>query len=70
MVQKKDLYKGCKVHYKYNALATPENGMIKEVMEDNDEEVRVVFHCDNQWSNIDNYTAQLTGLRYLYEGWV
>lgn len=70
MVQKKDLYKGYKVHYKNHPSAKPENGMVKEVMESNDEEVRVVFHCDNQWSNLDNYTAQLTALTYLYEGWI
>jgi hypothetical protein len=62
---------GDKVHYSpqyYLKLPTKyENGIIKEVVDD--EYVRVVFHCNDDWENYNKYTGALTPVRDLYHGW-
>jgi len=55
---------GDKVHY-VNRIT--ENGIIKEVV-DNDY-VRVVFNCDQNWTRFQDYTSALTSTRVLFYGW-
>lgn len=63
---------GDKVHYsplrKYSLTKQYENGIVKEIVDD--EYVRVVYHCDNDWKNFKNYTSALTATRDLYSGWL
>lgn len=47
-----------------------EKGIIKEIVEESDNLVRVVYNCDNDWSNYKNYTSSLTDVRDLVSGWV
>ena len=32
--------------------------------------VFVVFHCNDDWEDFENYTAQSTPVEYLTKGWV
>ena len=72
MIETKNVNVGDKVYYdplkrfigfdiKY------ENGIIKEIVDD--EYVRVVYHCDNNWNNYQDYTGAMTAVRDLYLGW-
>ncbi len=45
-----------------------ENGMIKSVREYN--HVFVVYHCNEDWENFNNYTAQCTIISKLKAGWI
>lgn len=65
MININEIKIGDKVHYKTSYCH--ENGMIKEIV-DNDY-VRVVYHCDNNWKNFKNYTSALTATKNLYLGW-
>ncbi len=60
---------GDKVHYNRNG-GVIENGIIKEIPEDQNEWVRVVYHCANQWENYMNYTSALTHKSYLHNDWI
>ena len=46
-----------------------ENGMLKEVPDHTNTEVRVVFNCGGDWDNFKDYTSALTNLRDLTKGW-
>ena len=46
-----------------------ENGMIKEIRENNTEGVFVVYNCAGDWHNYQNFTSALTNLRDLKLGW-
>ena len=60
---------GTKVHYKpsYFPEYHYQNGIIKEIVNEN--EVRVVYNCNNEWNNFMDYTSQLTNIKDLYLGW-
>lgn len=72
MIDSKDVQFGDKVTYcgphikgmkpKY------EHGKIKEVVDE--EYVRVVYHCDNNWDQFENYTGAMTPVRCLMYGWI
>ena len=49
--------------------SAPENGIVKELVEDSHELVRVVYRCDGDWDNYQNYTSALTPLSRLSLGW-
>ena len=63
---------GDKVHYmpayklKDNIY---ENGIVKEIPDNQLEYVRVVYNCCGDWKNYQNYTSALTNIRDLYNGW-
>ena len=46
-----------------------ENGIVKEIPEHTNTEVRVVYHCAGEWDNFMNYTSQLTPITKLEIGW-
>lgn len=46
-----------------------ENGIIKRLAP-NGQGAFVVYNCNGQWNNIDNYTAANTNFRDLKLGWV
>ena len=46
-----------------------ENGMVKEVPEDSLVYIRVVYNCNGEWEDYQNYTGQSTNIRDLHEGW-
>ena len=46
-----------------------ENGRVKEIPNHTFDSVRVVYNCDGQWNNYQNYTSALTNLRDLKVGW-
>lgn len=46
-----------------------ENGVVKEIPEHTKKSVRVVYHCNGDWDNLENYTGALTSLRNLKFGW-
>jgi len=47
----------------------PENGIVKEIRENNIEAVFVVYNCAGDWKNYQKYTSALTNLRDLNKGW-
>lgn len=62
---------GQKVYYQpkhYNSDEW-ENGIIKEIPTHTNEAVRVVYNCNNDWDNYQNYTSALTKLEDLKLGW-
>lgn len=68
-----ELKPGTKVHYLPKAREgkdDPENGIIKSIPKDNQGAVFVVYHCNNDWDNYKDYTANLTKLTDLKIGWV
>lgn len=62
---------GAKVHYRHEDWAKNkwQNGIVKEIPENSVTDVRVVFHCAGDWKNFKEYTAQLTPLKDLTQGW-
>ncbi len=46
-----------------------QNGMVKEIPDHTNNEIRVVFHCGGEWDNFMNYTSQLTPINKLQLGW-
>lgn len=61
---------GDKVHYIGHEGAKPENGMVKEIPDNTNTEVRVVYHCAGEWDNFMDYTSQLTPINKLKMGWI
>lgn len=63
---------GDKVYYHppYKSIDMIENGIVKEIPSHTTTEVRVVFHCDNNWDNYSQYTSALTPIKDLYLGWL
>jgi hypothetical protein len=62
----KELKVGDYVHY-WPGYGKPENGRVKSVTKD---AVFVVFHCDNDWENYQDYTGQNTKIDHLQLGWI
>lgn len=60
---------GDKVHYISFDGATPENGMVKEIPDHTNTQVRVVYHCAGEWDKFMDYTSQLTPINKLEMGW-
>lgn len=46
------------------------NGRIKIVPDDYEGSVRVIFHCNEEWNNMVNYTSALTNVKQLRQGWI
>lgn len=44
-----------------------EKGVVKSLSDD--EHVFVVYHCDDEWNNYQNYTAARTRISDLVLGW-
>jgi hypothetical protein len=63
-----ELNVGDRVHYEPTYKA-PENGIVKSIPEEG-LSVFVVYNCDGDWNNYQNYTGALTDVRYLKPGWV
>jgi len=60
-----------KIHYiPFNGCdpSKHENGIIKAIQ--NEKYVFVVYHCNGDWKNIDNYTAASTRTTDLKDGWI
>lgn len=57
--------KGDKVTYN-SGLGSPEPDIVKRVESDL---VWVVYHCNEEWSRYEDYTAALTPLTFLTPGW-
>lgn len=70
-MEQSDLKVGSKVRYrpKHFEFGEFENGIVKEIPTHTDDAVRVVFNCDDDWDNYQNYTSALTNLRDLWHGW-
>jgi hypothetical protein len=66
-----DLRIGQKVHYqpKHYGPTRWENGMIKEIREDELDAVWVVYNCNGEWERFKEYTSAKTNLRDLEFGW-
>ncbi len=62
---------GDKVHYQPSHYEDEEweNGIIKEIREENPSCVWVVYHCADDWDNYTNYTSAQTKLLDLKPGW-
>lgn len=72
MVDVAKLKKGDKVHYMpehYIKENKYENGIVKEVPGSLYDSVRVVYNCNGDWVNYDDYTSALTNVRDLHLGW-
>lgn len=63
-----ELYVGQKVRYLPKGVMGWENGIIKEIREE-DNAVFVVYNCNDDWDNYQNYTAARTNLSDLKDGW-
>jgi len=57
---------GSKVTY----IPKNEHGIIKEIPSFTNSQVRVVFHCADEWDKYRDYTAQLTNKSDLQIGWL
>lgn len=71
MIRKSEVHPGCEVTYVSHG--TKQYGIIKSIPEDNDHTkncVFVVYHCDGNWGNYEDYTAALTNCDDLRLGWV
>jgi hypothetical protein len=51
-------------------IPTGENGIVKSIHMISLGMVHVVYYCNNDWDNYFNYTAALTEMAYLKEGWI
>jgi hypothetical protein len=63
---------GDKVHYAprhYRAIDFFENGIVKEVREDQKHTCFVVYNCNNEWHRYTDFTSAKTQLSDLFEGW-
>lgn len=68
-----NLNPGDKVHYVPSHATNPdqfENGIVKEGDTHDQDCVRVVYHCNEDWENYKDYTAALTYIRDLRSGWI
>lgn len=71
-IELKDVKKGDKVYYQpkhYKPDGEFENGMVKEIIKNNFDCIRVVYNCAGEWSNYEHYTSALTNIKDLYLGW-
>ena len=65
-----DVKVGDKVCYRpYHDRSQHENGIVKEVRDDVDSAVWVVYHCNNDWDNFRDYTGARTNIADLDLGW-
>ncbi len=72
MINIAELKIGDRVNYKpFNGCddSLIENGMVKEIPDHTNSQVRVVFNCAGEWDNFMNYTSQLTPIERLEIGW-
>lgn len=46
-----------------------ENGLVKEIPNHTNTEVRVVYSCGGDWDNFMNYTSALTPISKMGMGW-
>ena len=53
---------------RYVSLFKRENGIVKEIVDKAN--VRVVYHCNNDWENYKDYTSALTPVVNLRQGWI
>ena len=62
---------GDKVHYQPDHYSDDEfeNGMVKEIRDNINDSIFVVYNCNGNWNNFRNYTSALTNLRDLKIGW-
>ena len=62
---------GDKVHYQPEHYTSNEweNGLIKEIRQNRNDVVWVVYNCGGNWENYTNYTSACTNLRDLKQGW-
>lgn len=70
MVNVADLKKGDNVHYMpdhYKSQGKFENGVVKSIAPNGG--VFVVYNCNGEWDNFENYTAANTNPRDLFMGW-
>ena len=45
-----------------------QNGMVKSISDD--EHLFIVFNCNGEWNNIQNYTAQRTNIKQIGKDWM
>ena len=62
---------GDHVHYQppYYKATEWENGIVKEVREDDLNYIWVVYHCSREWDRFEEYTSVRTNVRDLFLGW-
>ena len=63
---------GSKVHYQPNHYKKNdywENGIVKEIPSNQNDAVRVVYNCNEEWDHYQKYTSALTELEDLNYGW-
>jgi hypothetical protein len=63
-----DLKVGDRVCYR-SSYAQNENGIVKEIREDNIVGVWVVYNCAGNWDRYMDYTGALTYIQDLVKGW-
>lgn len=63
---------GDKVHYipfKNCDSSAYENGLVKDIEQQNLGFVRIVYHCAGDWENFKRYSSARTEIEHLREGW-
>lgn len=63
-----DFKVGQKVHY--NGYGKIENGIVKAPHHKWNDCVFVVYHCGEEWERYQDYTAALTDIEAIKDGWV
>lgn len=69
----KELQVGDKVTYipsQYCDSHEWEQGIVKQVLPSVDNAVFVVYNCNGEWSNYQNYTSCSTLVKKLVKGWI
>lgn len=51
----------------YHSVGKTEKGIVKSTYDEN--HVFVVYHCDDNWEDYENYTAARTCIEDLTKGW-
>ena len=52
-----------------NLISCNNCGVVKEIRQNNNNSVFVVYNCNGDWDNFKNYTSTLTSLTDLKLGW-
>lgn len=72
MIKQAEVQVGDRVHFQPEYLLKEgkwENGVVKEIPEDYTSYVRVVYKCNDDWDNYQEYTGVLTHCRDLHLDW-
>lgn len=71
MIEIENILEGSMVHYQPEHYGPDkfENGIVKVIKPEVKDGVWVVYNCNYQWNDYENYTSAKTRLEDLHYGW-